>query len=81
MNHRPIGFDVIKDFNAFVITNTDEDVSTTNTFENLKPKGNEEIQLEFTIPPRLKNISVAVEVKVPQLYHKDDRTLKSHHQI
>mmetsp|Transcript_24062 Transcript_24062/g.21096 ORF Transcript_24062/g.21096 Transcript_24062/m.21096 type:complete len:87 (-) Transcript_24062:2802-3062(-) len=72
MNNTPASFGILKEFSATVVTTTDENVPTTTVFDNLKPNNNEELVLEFTIPPRLRRVDVSVDAKVGQMYSQND---------
>ena len=81
LNEQPVGLDLVQECGAEIVMNTEDDVPSIVTFENIKLSNHEEKQLDFTIPAKLASIDITLKAKILPVNQEEPKEYTSTHQI
>jgi len=81
LNTRPIGVDVINKVKITATTYNEQNMPTNNEFKDKIFAKNEDLQIDFPIPAKLKKVEIKVEVQIPPSDGSDPKIFNQNHTI
>ena len=81
LNQQPIGLDIIKECNAVVTLVNDDNIPLRVSFDKLKLSASEELELEFSVPAKVRDITVDVTAKIIPIHKREPKDYTSQHRV
>ena len=81
LNQQPIGLDIIKECNAVVTLVNDDNIPLRVSFDKLKLSASEELELEFAVPAKVREITVDVTAKITPIHKREPKDYTSQHRV
>jgi len=81
LNSQPVGLEVMKECSAVVTTVNEDGVPSKTPFDKLKFSATQDLELEFSVPAKLRQISVEVTGKITPINKREPVPYTSYHQV
>ena len=81
LNNQPVDLEVMKECSAVVTTVNEDGVPSKTPFDKLKFSATQDFELEFSVPAKLRQISVEVTGKITPINKREPVAYTSNHQV